>query len=215
MKKIIDISLQISPRLPVWPGDPVVWMERAMKMEEGAAANVTALQFGAHTGTHMDASFHFIPNGRKIDQIPLDEMIGRAQVVRVADNINLITRELLMQLEIEPGMKRILFKTRNSNIWREQKLEFDTNYVGLDAGAARYLVEIGIRLVGIDYLSVAPYNNQVDTHTILLGAEMIILEGLDLSEVEAGIYTLLCMPLKLEGADGAPARAALLCDVLD
>ncbi len=210
MKKIWDISLPVSPKLPVWQGDPPVRMERVMKLEEGDVANVTTLNFGAHTGTHLDASYHFISNGRKIDEIPLEEMIGKAQVVRIADGIDMVTREVLASVSFVTDITRVLFKTRNSSLWSQPNHLFDTRYVGLDASAAQYLVDSGIRLVGIDYLSVAPFENQVDTHNILLGAEVLILEGLDLRGVEEGIYTLLCLPVRLEGVDGAPARAVLI-----
>jgi len=209
MRKIIDISLPVSASLPVWPGDPPVWKERIQKMEQGDDANVTALRFGAHTGTHMDAPYHFIENGRTIDEIAPHEMIGTVQVVQIDDKIDLITVDVIEHLHIDPAIQKILFKTRNSHLWAEHQKEFDTGYVGIDESAANRLVEMGIRLLGVDYLSVAPYENQTPVHQTLLGAKIILLEGLNLSEVTPGIYELVCLPLKLAGADGAPARAVL------
>jgi arylformamidase len=210
MKKIYDISLPVSPKLPVWPGDPPVWMERVQRIEDGEAANVTALRFGAHTGTHMDAPYHFLADGRTIDQIDPAELIGPAQVVRVGDETGLITAEVLDGLRIDLSIPKILFKTRNSQLWARGAEPFDTAYVGIDGGAAEKLVKMGARLIGVDYLSVAPYENQITTHRILLGARVILLEGLNLFGIDPGAYELIALPLKLRGADGAPTRAILM-----
>jgi arylformamidase len=212
MKKIIDISLSISAALPVWPGDPPVWIERTSKMEEGGSANVTALRFGAHTGTHMDAPYHFLENGRTIDEIALEELIGLVQVLEIDAGVDLITAPVLDSLKIDPAVDKILFKTRNSILWSQKNSTFFEDYVAIDESAAHLLVNMGFHLVGIDYLSVAPYGDQTPVHRILLGSNVILLEGLNLADVQPGLYTLLCLPLKLAGSDGAPARAALLVD---
>ena len=124
MKKIIDISLPISAALPVWPGDPPVWMKRVSRLEEGGSANVTALRFGAHTGTHMDAPYHFIENGRTIDEIALDELIGPVQVLEIDAEFGLITAQVLDGLDIDPSVNKILFKTRNSSLWAQNSSIF-------------------------------------------------------------------------------------------
>jgi arylformamidase len=140
----------------------------------------------------------------------LEVLIGPARVVQIGDEVNVITREVLENLDIPAGTSRLLFKTRNSHYWANQVREFQTDFVGIDEGGSKYLVEKGIRLVGVDYLSVAPYKQSRPTHQILLGANMVIIEGLDLSAVQPGEYQLICLPLKIEGSDGAPARAVLI-----
>mgnify|MGYP000914532641 FL=1 len=209
MKKYYDISLPISAALPVWPGDPPVWKERIQKMEDGEHANVTALKFGAHTGTHMDAPYHFIADGRTIDQVALEDLMGPAQVVQVDDSVDLITAEVLAGLPIDRSITKVLFKTRNSRLWAQMNASFDTGYVAIDPSASNVLVELGMRLIGVDYLSVAPWNDQVTTHRILLGAQIVLLEGLNLSAVTPGIYELAALPIKLHASDGAPCRAVL------
>lgn len=216
MRKLIDISLTISKDLCVWPGDPPVHLERALKMEEGDSVNVTNLRFGAHTGTHLDAPYHFLMDGGTVDQIDLDTLIGRVFVMEIPPEVNLITVQILKAFLPSPAPERILFKTRNSTRWQEDASVFDTDYVALDAGAAGYLVNSHVRLVGIDYLSIAPYDNVIETHQVLLSANLVILEGLNLHEVKAGEYLLLCLPLKIKDSDGAPMRAVLAQgDLLD
>ena len=210
MKKIIDISLTISPDLVVWPGDPPVYLERVLKIEEGDEANVTSLRFGAHTGTHLDAPYHFVHTGRTVEQIGLDELTGNAQVIEIPAEETHITKSVLQAQTLVPGIDKLLFKTRNSDLWAANHTEFDIGYVGLSLDGAEYLVEKGIRLIGIDYLSAAAYDCLVEVHQCLLTEHIILLEGLDLSAAQAGIYLLLCMPLKLKDADGAPMRAALI-----
>lgn len=212
MKKYYDITLPISATLPVWPGDPPVWKERIQKMEEGEHANVTAIKFGAHTGTHMDAPYHFLADGLTIDLVALDDLIGPAQVVQVDDSVDRITAGVLEGLRINPSIPRVLFKSRNSHLWTQPHTDFDQGYVAIDPGAARKLVEMGMRLIGVDYLSVAPWEDQVTTHQILLGAQLVLLEGLNLSAVAPGRYELIALPIKLLGADGAPCRAVLARD---
>ena len=207
--KTYDITIPITSQMPVWPGDPGVQIERVSKIEAGDSANVSHLSFGAHTGTHVDAPYHFIAEGVTLEKIPLEIFIGRAYVVHLPD-IDLITVDVLESAGIPPRTSRVLFKTRNSNLWASGETEFQTDFVALSADAAEYLVERGIELVGVDYLSVAPFHDSVPTHRILLGAGVVVVEGLDLSSVKPGSYTLYCLPLKLEGVDGAPARAILI-----
>jgi arylformamidase len=206
-----DISLTISPDLPVWPGDPGVVVERVEKIEEGAAANVSQLRLGAHTGTHVDAPYHFLGGeAATVEQLPLNMLTGRAYVLHLADEVDLITASVLEQAGIPPRTRRLLLKTRNSALWARKENEFQTDFVALSADGAQYLVDRRVRLVGVDYLSVAPFDQSVPTHEILLKAGIIVLEGLNLSEVSQGRYALYCLPLKIAGCDGAPARAILV-----
>ncbi len=208
--KIWDISLTISPNLPTWPGDPRAIIERVSAIASGANANVSRMDMGVHTGTHVDAPLHFIDGSSAVEAMRLDVLIGPARVVQVGDDVNVITREVLEKLDIPQGTARVLFKTRNSQYWAERIGEFQTDFVGIDESGSKYLVEKGVHLVGVDYLSVAPYKQSRPTHEVLLGAHMVIVEGLDLSEVQPGEYQLICLPLKIEGSDGAPARAVLI-----
>lgn len=206
-----DITLTISPELPVWPGDQKIILERTEKIEEGATANVTRLSMTVHAGTHVDAPFHFLGgDALTVDQLPLNLLTGRAYVLHLADEVDLITASILERAEIPPRTRRLLFKTRNSAIWESQEKEFRTDFVALSADAAQYLVDRNIRLVGVDYLSVAPYDQPVATHEILLQAGVVVVEGLNLSEVSQGRYSFYCLPLKIAGVDGAPARAILV-----
>ncbi len=208
--KIIDVSLTIREGMAVWPGENPVVLNRRTKIEEGAHANVSFLSLGAHTGTHVDAPFHFIADGSKVDEMPLEVLIGPAQVVEVPDSVKVINAEVLGGLKIADEPKRILFKTSNSHYWDLDTDEFQIGFVGIDLSASEELVKRGMILVGIDYLSASPYKISKPTHDELLGAQMIIIEGLDLRKVQAGFYTLYCLPLKLHGADGAPARVILI-----
>jgi arylformamidase len=208
--KIFDVSLTIREGMAVWPGENPVVLNRRTKIEESAHANVSFLSLGAHTGTHVDAPFHFIADGSKVDEMPLEVLIGPAQVVEVPDAVKVINAEVLAGLKIADEPKRILFKTSNSHYWDLDTDEFQTAFVGIDLSASEELVKRGMILVGIDYLSASPYKISKPTHDELLGAQMIIIEGLDLRKVQAGFYTLYCLPLKLHGADGAPARVILI-----
>lgn len=207
--RIYDISVAITPDLPVWPGDPRVVMEQVSKIEDGGDANVTHVAMSAHTGTHVDAPYHFLVGGQTLEQIPIKAFIGRAYVLHLPD-VELITAEILRASEIPPRTRRVLFKTRNSEYWASGVTEFQTDFVGLSEDAAEYLVGRGVKLVGVDYLSVAPYTAPRPTHLAFLQAGVIILEGLNLTEVSQGRYTLYCLPIKLMGVDGAPARAILI-----
>ncbi|UCH60515.1 MAG: cyclase family protein [Anaerolineales bacterium] len=208
--RIYDISLTISPTLPVWPGDPRVVLQRERKIEEGERSNVSRLEMSVHMGTHVDAPYHFLGgDAPTVEQLSLKDLTGRVYLLHLPD-IDLITAQILEKAEIPPRTRRILFKTRNSDYWANQVVDFQTDFVGLSADAAQYLVERSIKLVGVDYLSVAPYDAVEPTHHILLKAGVIIVEGLDLSGVSQGRYTMHCLPLKLAGSDGAPARAVLV-----
>lgn len=204
-----DISLTISPSLPTWPGDPSVVLERVEKIEDGSDANVSRIDIGVHTGTHVDAPYHFFRNGKTVENINLNLLTGRAYVLYLPD-VDTITASVLERSQIPPRTRRVLFKTRNSTYWKNNENQFQTDFVALSADGADYLIRRGVKLVGVDYLSVAPFDQSRPTHEILLSAGVVILEGLDLSGVTQGRYTLYCLPLKLAGSDGAPARAILI-----
>ncbi len=210
--KIHDISVSLSPNVPTWPGDPKIVLERFSKMEEGAEVNVSRLEMCVHTGTHIDAPYHFIADGSAVDSLALDWLVGPAQVVELPDDVRRISRSVLENLEIPEDCSRLLFKTSNSALWARGEAEFRSDYVALTNDGAEYLVARGIQLVGIDYLAIASFDQLTPTHLTLLGAKVVVIEGLDLSKVEAGRYTLICLPLKLSGAEGAPARVVLLED---
>jgi arylformamidase len=208
--RIHDISLTVTPSLPTWPGDPKVELERVEKIEDGANANVSRLCAGVHTGTHVDAPFHFLSDGTAVDTLPLDVLFGAVQVVELGDLVDLITADVIQAAGLIHGVERVLFKTRNSKFWAHGETDFQTNFVAISADGAEYLVQQGIQLVGIDYLSIAPYKNSRPTHQILLKAKIVVIEGLNLSEIKPGVYQLACLPLKLGGSDGAPARTVLI-----
>jgi arylformamidase len=212
MSKIYDISVTITEGIPVWPGDPKVVLERVSKIEDGANANVSQVSMSVHTGTHMDAPYHFIPDGYTIEAIPLETLIGPVLVVQVPDEVEVIDGGVIKHAGIELTIDRVLFKTRNSQFWPAANSEFRTDFVGINEDGARALVEIGIRLVGIDYLSIAPYHHSRPTHEVLLGNKVAVLEGCDLSQVEPGRYMLYALPTKFGGSDGAPVRAVLISE---
>jgi arylformamidase len=203
----IDISVPLRTGMVHWPGDPDVQFERLQDMERGDVCTVSRMALGAHTGTHMDAPLHYLRTGKSIDQMPLSATIGRARVIAIADPVA-IAPEDLRPHSIRRG-ERILFKTRNSaRCW--QSKPFFEDYVFLSPAAARYLAARRVRTVGVDYLSVGTSGEDgVETHRALLEAGVWIIEGLDLSRVQPGKYDLVCLPLRIAGGDGAPARAVL------
>ena len=208
--KIHDITLTITQDMPVWPNDPSVRLEQVQSMDRGAHANVTHLAMSAHTGTHVDAPHHFLNNGSTVEALSLEILTGPTQVVQLPDSLDVITAAALEEAHIPTGTERLLLRTRNSNYWRDGVKEFQTGFVGISTDGAEWLVQRGIRLVGVDYLSVAPYKQSGPTHQILLKAGIVVLEGADLHKVEPGMYELYCLPMKLLGSDGAPARVLLI-----
>ena len=207
--KWIDISWPIRPGMVVWPGDPKVTVRPLKEISKGGSSNVSRLAFSAHTGTHMDAPRHFFVDGRPLDELPLDAVIGPARVIAIRDPESIKVDELRRH-RLRRG-ERILFKTRGGAD-RLHHAAFDPSYVYITREAARFIAECGVRTVGIDYLSVGGYKrDSAETHRELLGAGIWIIEGLDLSRIRPGRYYLICLPLRIVGADGAPARVVLRC----
>jgi arylformamidase len=205
---IIDISVPLRNQMPTWPGSPGFNLIRWQSIENGDPVNNSSLVCDVHIGTHIDAPSHFFPSGITIDQLPIEVLIGPAFVVYMP-HLEVITAKDLNILGIPDETTRLLFHTDNSKLWRNEIKEFYKDFVALTSDAARWIVQRGIRLVGIDYLSVQRYADGPETHRILLRNNVIIVEGLNLDEVNSGFYELICLPLRIMGAEGSPARAVL------
>ena len=208
---IYDLSVPISGALPTYPGDPGIQIRNWSSFAKGDNANVSALSFGAHTGTHVDAPAHFIEGTKKVESLDLDVLIGEAEVIELPEDRRVIDKEFVAA-NCAAGTIRVLFKSRNSAFWSSNDADFRTDFTYVDVGAAEWLVEHGMKLVGIDYLSVEKFGSKDhEVHRTLLSREVIILEGLNLAAVPAGRYELICLPLRLRTdlGDGAPARAVL------
>ena len=209
--QIYDVSVPLSAATPTYPGDPGIEITNWLTLANGDNANVSLIHFGLHSGTHVDAPSHFIAGGAKVDSLPLNSLLGEAEVIEVPDDVRIIDRSFVVANCLRRS-QRILFKTRNSTFWDNLQEGFREDYVYIDHDAARWLVETGIKLVGIDYLSVEQFkSNTFETHHAFLSNGVVILEGLDLRGVPSGVYELLCLPLKIAGGsgDGAPARVIL------
>ena len=206
MKKYYDISVSISPQLPVWPDTQPIEFQRTLDLDQGDIANDTTICMSVHTGTHVDASLHFVSSGRSVDELPLETLIGLATVIDVGE-IEVITAIFLEGLDLPNNLKRILFKTKNSKLWDSST--FEPNFVALSCDAAEWLINQGIVLVGIDYLSIQRFYDGPETHIVLLQSDVVIIEGLNLRDVPTGNYELICLPIKLKGLEGAPSRVIL------
>jgi arylformamidase len=211
MARIIDISLPISEKLLVWPGDPPIEVEPSSRIAQGDAANVSRIRMGTHTGTHIDPPFHFLDDGRTVDNLPFDALVGEALVADLQDIPGNIGSDELEALGIERGTERLLLKTANSSMWESVPHEFPDEYVNVTPDGAAWIAERGIRLVGIDFLGIEARGAEGHpTHVTLLGSRVVIVEGLDLAHVDPGKYQFVCLPLRIAGGDGAPARAILI-----
>ena len=202
--EILDVSIPIRTRMPIWPGNAGVAMRRVEAIADGAVANVSAVDLGAHTGTHVDAPNHFLEGEPGVDTVALEPLIGDAVVVDATAVQKTVDAAAVAALGVPAGTDRVLLKTRNSQLWERD--EFSDDVVALDESGARALLDLGVRLIGIDYLSIG----DPGAHRALLGASTAVVEGLDLRAVAPGPYRLICLPLKLVGSDGGPARAVLL-----
>lgn len=207
--RIFDITVPISESVPVYAGDPTVKVDASKTFAAGDGVNVSHLCLGLHTATHVDAPNHFIDGTRRVDELDLDKLMGRCRVIELDQSVSAIGPEHLGDLD---GVERVLFKTRNSAFWNEPEKGFRTDFAYVSLEGARALAAAGIKLVGVDYLSVEEFGSKDHAvHITLLEKEVVILEGLDLREVPAGDYELICLPLKYKGGsgDGAPARTIL------
>lgn len=207
--KFFDVTVAVSEAVPIYAGDPTVKIDAVHSIEKGDPANVSKMCFGVHTGTHVDAPNHFIEGRRRVDQLDLEKLIGKCRVVELEDSITEIMPEHLGDLV---GVERILFKTKNSAFWSEPEKGFRTDFAYITPEAARVLAGNGLKLVGIDYLSVEKFGStDFATHHTLLEKEIVIIEGVDLREVPPGEYEIICLPIKYigGGGDGAPARTIL------
>jgi len=206
--KIFDISVPVATGGTVYPGNPEIRIEPASQVSKGASSNVSRVSLGSHTGTHVDAMKHFFDGASTVDQLPLESLVGPATVIALPDDVMSVTAEHLKQQRLG-AVSRLLIKTRNSGFINDGTFHKDYTYVAPDA--AEHLVGLGVKLVGVDYLSVEQFHSgHHKTHRTLLGKNVVIVEGLDLSGVAPGTYELYCLPLRLAGLDGAPARAILI-----
>jgi len=204
--KLIDVTVPIDSGMPVYPGNTPFSLEPIKRVARGDSSNVSTLHLSAHAGTHVDAPRHFFDSGPGAEGLPLEMLLGRARVIELTTRKGILAEDLA-GLDLSEDL-RLLIKTANSRLWGSP--EFHTDYVGVTEGAAKYLVEHGVKVLGVDYLSVEEFRKPgAPAHHVLLGAGTIIIEGLNLRDVEPGVYDMICLPLRLVGADGAPARVVL------
>ena len=211
-KRIYDISAPLAPELTVWPGDPATEVAAVLRVARGEGANVSRLTLGTHTGTHCDPPRHFFDAGAPADALALETLIGPATVLDLTHCPGTITATDLDAARIPRTATRLLFKTRTAPWWTANNGAFDPDFTGLSLDGARWLITHGIRLVGIDTLSIEHYDAPAGepVHVALLTAGIVILEGLDLSQIAASDYILIFLPLKLHEGDGGPGRAVLI-----
>jgi len=208
---IYDISLTISNDLPVWPGDTPIALVRNKDMQHGELYTLSQITTTVHVGSHLDAPMHFVRDGHGVDQIDLNKLIGPCFVIDLP-NVDSIDAQSLEWANLPAQTTRLLCRTRNSEYWARGDTKFHTDFVAIDPSAAEWIVQRGIQLVGVDYLSVGAYEGGIPTHEILLSNGVVPVEGLDLSRIEPDEYQLICLPLKLKDCDGAPVRAVLMRD---
>jgi arylformamidase len=210
--RVHDVSLVLRPDMTTWADEPGPSITPLRRIAKGDGANVSTIAFADHTGTHVDPPAHFIDGAGTVDRLPIDALLGPCVVVEYRDEGH-VSGEWLEHARIPSGTKRLLIKTRNSERWADPAAEFTRDFVAVNASAARWCVARGIRLVGVDYLSIEPQGPEkagYPTHKTLLGAGVVIIEGLDLRGIVAGAYELICAPIKIADGDGAPARVFLI-----
>jgi arylformamidase len=205
---IIDISVLLSCDMPVWPGSTGYSISQVLDMEKGDVANICRLTMDAHVGTHIDAPWHFLKKGPTVEHVDLSRLVGPAEVVYLPQ-VDAITAAVLDTLQLRLPTRRLLFRTRNSQLWKRAEKSFEKNFVAFTADGAQWIIDHAIEVVGVDYLSVQRFYDPSTTHELLLGNGVVVVEGLNLADVEPGIYEFICLPLKIAGGDGAPARAIL------
>ena len=204
--KLIDVSVPLSPALPTYPGNTPFSLEPIQRIAKGDHANLSTLHMSAHAGTHVDAPVHFFDGAPGTDSLPIEMLFGRTRVVDITSRHG-IDADDLASIDLSEDI-RVLFRTPNSRLWGDP--EFHKDYVGVTESGARHLVDRGIKVVGVDYLSVEKFKTPgAPAHHILLGGGTIVIEGLNLRDAEPGVYDMYCLPLRIVGSDGAPARVVL------
>jgi arylformamidase len=204
--KLIDVSVPLDAALPTYPNNTPFSLEPVKRVARGDSSNVSTLHMSAHTGTHVDAPRHFFDDGAGTEALPLEILIGRTRVIEVTSRAAIVPDDL-SGIDLSDDV-RLLIKTHNSRLWGSP--EFHADYVGVTESAARHLVDHGIKVLGVDYLSVEKFRTPgAPAHHVLLGAGTIVIEGLNLLDVDPGVYEMICLPLRIVGADGAPARVVL------
>lgn len=206
---MIDISVPIHQGLPVWPDGAMIEIYRIADMDKGSICNVSQLGMTTHMGTHIDAPLHFINGAKPTSSIPLDRLVGDCYVAEIKGK-PFITASDLAMANIPAGTQKLLLKTDNSRLWENYSHSFYEDFCALKNNAAEWIIDFGIHLIGIDYLSIAPFHDPPEiVHRTLLQAEVVILETIDLRFVDPGLYELICLPLKIANVDGNPSRAVL------
>jgi arylformamidase len=205
--KYIDITYPISTRLPKWHGSIGFEMKWQMRMPE-EINNLSYFTIDSHLGTHLDAPLHFVENGKAVEDISFEKLIGLTYVVEIR-GLKSITASHLQEANIPSNCEKLLIKTDNQFYWEQHLTSFQEDFCSIDATGAQWLVDRGIHLIGIDYLSIQRFHDGPETHQILLNHEVVVLETINLEHVESGWYDLICLPLKLEGLEGSPVRAIL------
>jgi len=207
---VIDISIPISNNTPVWEGDKGISITRVESIGKESKFNVSRIEMGVHAGTHIDAPFHVLNGGITVDQIHLDVLVGRTQIIEIPRSISVIDDDCLKGLNFSNGIKRVLFKTRNSTLWETDPFSFRRDYVGINEAGARFLSNLSLKLVGLDYFSISIFSDLIRPHELLLQKGVVVLENINLNGVTPGIYQLFCLPIKIMNTDGAPVRAILI-----
>jgi len=206
---LYDITVPTHPELPVWKDDNKAKIWQSARIADGDICNVSNLKIGAHTGTHIDAPLHFVDGGKTTNEIPLSKLIGDCFVAKLKGRKEITAQDLAL-LNIPPNTEKLLLKTDNSNLWKDLSHPFYEDYCALTTDAAEWVRDRGIHLVGIDYLSISLFKDPPEiVHQILLKAEIVIIEGLNLTDIPTGHYRLFCLPMKVQDVDGIPARVIL------
>jgi arylformamidase len=204
--KLIDVTVPLDANLPTYPGNTPFALEAIKRIARGDSSNVSTLHMSAHAGTHVDAPRHFFDDAPGADALPLEMLLGRTRVIEITSRSGIGADELA-DIDLSDDL-RVLFKTSNSRLWGSP--DFHQDYVGVTASGAEHLIAHGIKVVGVDYLTVEEFKKPgAPAHHVLLGGGAIVIEGLNLRDVDPGIYDMLCLPLRVVGSDGAPARVLL------
>jgi arylformamidase len=204
--KLIDVSVPLDASLPTYPGNTPFSLEAIKRIARGESSNVSTVHMSVHTGTHVDAPRHFFDGGAGVDMLPLEMLLGRVRVIEVHSRKGIGPDEL-SEIDLSEDV-RVLIKTHNSRLWGSP--EFNPDYIGVTEAGARHLIGHGIKVLGVDYLSVEQFRQPgAPAHHALLGGGVIVIEGLNLRDVDPGVYEMFCLPLRIVGADGAPARVVL------